>query len=92
MKTVGYIFNCRTPRVAGFRFEDWVGVYFCDLKEPMRFTTLERATGYAHEQWLELQSPPLDYLQKEWWWPLDEEDWTEVKYRMAQLDGRKGVS
>lgn len=86
MKTVGYAFNCRTPRVPGFSFDDWVGVYFCDLKEPRRFKTLERAVQYAFEQDLDLRSPESGYLPSEWWWPLDDEDWVEVRFRMSQLE------
>lgn len=85
MKTVGFIFNCRTQRVPGFSFDDWVGVYFCDLKEPRRFKSLERAVGYAFDQGLDLRSPEPGYLPAEWWWPLDEDDWVEVRFRTGQL-------
>lgn len=91
MKTVGYIFNCRTSRIPHYSFDDWVGVYFCDLKEPRRFKSLERAVDYVFEQDLELRSPEPEYLPGEWWWPLGDEDWAEVTYRMARLE-RAGES
>lgn len=86
VKTVGYIFNNRTFRPDGLVIYDWVAVYFCDLKEPKRFRTIEAAVEYAHDQWLQLMPLPLDYLPNERWSQLDEEDWAEMTYRMAQLE------
>lgn len=89
VKTVGYIFNNRTFRPDGLVIYDWVAVYFCDLKEPKRFRTIEAAVEYAHDQGLNLMSLPADYLAGERWSNLDEEDWAEVTYRMAQLERGK---
>lgn len=86
MKTVGYIFNNRTVRPDTLRIEDWVAVYFCDLKEPKRFKSIETAVVYAFENWLDLMPVPPDYLPGERWSNFDDEDWAEVKYRMAQLE------
>jgi hypothetical protein len=86
MKTVGYIFDTQTFRLDGLIRERWVGVYFCDLKEPKRFTTIERAVEYSHDQYLHLLPLPADYLPNERWTNLDREDWAEVTYRMAQLE------
>lgn len=61
MKTVGYIFDTVTLRLDGLIREQWVGVYFCDLKEPERFTTIERAVEYAYDQYLHLLPVPPDY-------------------------------
>lgn len=91
MKTVGYIFNNRTFRPDGLVIYNWVAVYFCDLKEPERFQTVEAAVEYAHDQWLRLVPLPADYLPNERWSNLDDEDWAEVTYRMAQHE-RAGES
>lgn len=86
MKTLGYIFNNRTFRSDGLVIYDWVAVYFCDLKEPRRFKTIEAAVEYAYDQWLRLMPLPVDYLPNERWSNLDNQDWAEVTYRMAQFE------
>lgn len=55
-------------------------------REPKRFKTVETAVEYAHDQWLRLIPLPVNYLPNERWSQLDEEDWAEVTYRMAQLE------